>query len=270
MRTQSRVRVAFDQPIGPAWVPPPETHGRGDDLGFRRQQQSSQPSGRPCWALALARTRARDATQVAPLGRRPRAGCHPTRRSHPGMSAVPSSPNGAARAPVDPVAVAGRDRDPITIRQIMARSGLFPDITRVCQAVVKILAGGELRIGPFAAMSDIHLIDGKPVVGAGSLPPERHAAARAGRQGPDHGAPRARPHRRRHVAGPTPEGAAEHGERRALVSSPAKGLPGGSGSQSAVAWPVTGGSTGDSPSGAVELHRRGGHTRRPLLWSPEL
>ena len=31
---------------------------------------------------------------------------------------------------------------------------------------MKILAGGELGIGPFAAMSDIHLIDGKPVVGA--------------------------------------------------------------------------------------------------------
>ena len=40
------------------------------------------------------------------------------------MSAVPSSPNGAARAPVDPVA--GRDRDPIAIGQIMARSGLSP------------------------------------------------------------------------------------------------------------------------------------------------
>ena len=82
------------------------------------------------------------------------------------MSAVPASTNGAARAPVDPVAVSGREHDPITIGQIMARSGLFPDITRVSQAVVKILAGRELGIGPFAAMSDIHLIDGKPVVGA--------------------------------------------------------------------------------------------------------
>jgi hypothetical protein len=32
--------------------------------------------------------------------------------------------------------------------------------------VVKILAGRELGIGPFAAMSDIHLVDGSPVVGA--------------------------------------------------------------------------------------------------------
>jgi hypothetical protein len=48
----------------------------------------------------------------------------------------------------------------------MARSGLFPDIRRVSQAIVKILAGRELGIGPFAAMSDIHIIDGKPVIGA--------------------------------------------------------------------------------------------------------
>jgi hypothetical protein len=56
--------------------------------------------------------------------------------------------------------------DPLAIGQVMARSGLFPDITRVSQAVVKVLAGRELGIGPFAAMSDIHIIDGKPVIGA--------------------------------------------------------------------------------------------------------
>jgi hypothetical protein len=56
--------------------------------------------------------------------------------------------------------------DPLAIGQVMARSGLFPDITRVSQAVVKVMAGRELGIGPFAAMSDIHIIDGKPVIGA--------------------------------------------------------------------------------------------------------
>ena len=81
------------------------------------------------------------------------------------MSTVPST-NGATPAPTDPAALAGRDLDPITIGKIMAMSGLFPDITRASQAVVKILAGRELGIGPFAAMSDIHLIDGAPVVGA--------------------------------------------------------------------------------------------------------
>src|SRR3954467_1219232 len=81
------------------------------------------------------------------------------------MSTVPST-NGAAPAPLDPATLAGRDLDPITLGQIFARSGLFPDIDRVSQAVVKIIAGRELGIGPFAAMSDIHLVDGSPVVGA--------------------------------------------------------------------------------------------------------
>jgi hypothetical protein len=82
------------------------------------------------------------------------------------MSTVPSTTNGAAPAPFDPATVSGRDLDPVTLGQIMARSGLFPDITRVSQAIVKVLAGRELGIGPFAAMSDIHIIEGKPVVGA--------------------------------------------------------------------------------------------------------
>src|SRR3954453_16685194 len=81
------------------------------------------------------------------------------------MSTVPSS-NGAHPAPVDPATLAGREHDPIILGQIFARSGLFPDITRASQAVVKILAGRAPRAGPFAAMPDIHLIDGTPVVGA--------------------------------------------------------------------------------------------------------
>jgi hypothetical protein len=81
------------------------------------------------------------------------------------MSTVPST-NGATPAQLDPATLAGRELDPITLGQIFARSGLFPDITRASQAVVKILAGRELGIGRFAAMSDIHLVDGSPVVGA--------------------------------------------------------------------------------------------------------
>lgn len=81
------------------------------------------------------------------------------------MSTVPST-NGAHPAPADPAGPPPADLDAITLGRIMARSGLFPDITRASQAVVKILAGRELGIGPFAAMSDIHLVDGTPVVGA--------------------------------------------------------------------------------------------------------
>ena len=78
---------------------------------------------------------------------------------------VPAPANGGAAAPTSEPPV-GPMTDPLAIGQVMARSGLFPDITRVSQAVVKVLAGRELGIGPFAAMSDIHIIEGKPVIGA--------------------------------------------------------------------------------------------------------
>jgi hypothetical protein len=80
-------------------------------------------------------------------------------------TSVPTPTNGreptvTGEPPVGPMT------DPFAIGQVMARSGLFPDITRVSQAVVKVLAGRELGIGPFAAMSDIHIIEGKPVIGS--------------------------------------------------------------------------------------------------------
>jgi hypothetical protein len=80
-------------------------------------------------------------------------------------SSLPAAANGGAAVPTTERPV-GPMTDPLAIGQVMARSGLFPDITRVSQAVVKVLAGRELGIGPFAAMADIHIIEGKPVIGA--------------------------------------------------------------------------------------------------------
>lgn len=48
----------------------------------------------------------------------------------------------------------------------MALSGYFNDARDVSQAMVKVMAGAEMGIGPFAAMSNIHVIKGKPVLGA--------------------------------------------------------------------------------------------------------
>jgi len=48
-------------------------------------------------------------------------------------------------------------------------SGLFTDIKSAQQAVVKIMAGAEIGLPPFAAMSGIYVILGKPVVGAGVM-----------------------------------------------------------------------------------------------------
>ena len=48
-------------------------------------------------------------------------------------------------------------------------SGMFADIKSAGQAVVKIMAGAEIGIPPFAAMSGIHIIQGKPTIGAGLI-----------------------------------------------------------------------------------------------------
>jgi hypothetical protein len=46
---------------------------------------------------------------------------------------------------------------------------MFSDIKSAQQAVVKIMAGAEMGISPFAAMSGIHIIQGKPTIGAGLM-----------------------------------------------------------------------------------------------------
>lgn len=57
----------------------------------------------------------------------------------------------------------------MSIGKAFAESGLFPDIKQAAQAIVKIQAGQEMGIAPFAAMTGIHLIQGKPTVGAGII-----------------------------------------------------------------------------------------------------
>lgn len=51
-----------------------------------------------------------------------------------------------------------------SIAQAMSTSGYFQDAADVSKAIVKILAGNELGLGPFAAMTGIHVIKGKPVM----------------------------------------------------------------------------------------------------------
>ena len=48
-------------------------------------------------------------------------------------------------------------------------SKLFKDVQSAQQAVVKIMAGAEIGIPPFASMSGIHIIQGKPTIGAGLM-----------------------------------------------------------------------------------------------------
>lgn len=57
----------------------------------------------------------------------------------------------------------------MTIGKAFVESGMFPDIKTAAMAVVKIQAGQEIGIAPFAAMTGIHIIQGRPTVGAGLI-----------------------------------------------------------------------------------------------------
>jgi hypothetical protein len=59
--------------------------------------------------------------------------------------------------------------DALSIGETFFKSGMFSDIKSAQQAVVKIMAGAEMGISPFAAMSGIHIIQGKPTIGAGLM-----------------------------------------------------------------------------------------------------
>ena len=52
------------------------------------------------------------------------------------------------------------------IGKMMAVSGYFQDARDAAQASVKVMAGMEMGFGPFASMTGIHIIQGRPAVGA--------------------------------------------------------------------------------------------------------
>jgi len=54
----------------------------------------------------------------------------------------------------------------MSVGDAMARSGFFADCRQANQAVVKILAGRELGFGPIASMTGVHIVEGRPTMGA--------------------------------------------------------------------------------------------------------
>lgn len=59
--------------------------------------------------------------------------------------------------------------DIMSMAKTFAESGLFKDTADMAKAFVKIQAGQEIGIAPFQAMSGIHIIQGKPTIGAGIM-----------------------------------------------------------------------------------------------------
>ena len=57
----------------------------------------------------------------------------------------------------------------MSMAKAFADSGMFQDTKSAAQAIVKIQAGQEIGIPPFASMTGIHIIAGKPVIGAGLI-----------------------------------------------------------------------------------------------------
>ena len=59
--------------------------------------------------------------------------------------------------------------DTMTLGETLAKSGYFQDAKQAAQAVVKILAGRELGVGPIASMTGINIIQGQVAIGANVL-----------------------------------------------------------------------------------------------------
>lgn len=57
----------------------------------------------------------------------------------------------------------------INMGKVFFDSGLFTDLKSAAQAVVKIQAGAELGIPAFSSLSGVHIIQGKPTIGAGLI-----------------------------------------------------------------------------------------------------
>jgi ribosomal protein L10 len=78
--------------------------------------------------------------------------------------------NSIIHQPTAPVVSGNGDAHELTqLAQLFVQSGFFADVKDVAQAAIKILAGRELGIGPFEAMSQIHVIKGKVAMSAGLM-----------------------------------------------------------------------------------------------------
>jgi hypothetical protein len=56
--------------------------------------------------------------------------------------------------------------DIMTLGRVLAQSGYFADARDAAQAIVKVLAGRELGIGPIASMTGIYIVQGRPTLSA--------------------------------------------------------------------------------------------------------
>lgn len=71
----------------------------------------------------------------------------------------------ALKAHVEPVS----GLDILTLGNTLAKSGYFRDAAEAAKAVVKVLYGRELGLGPITAMTGVHIVEGKPGLAATTM-----------------------------------------------------------------------------------------------------
>jgi hypothetical protein len=59
----------------------------------------------------------------------------------------------------------GDSPDLLTLGKLLAASGFFKDTRSAAQAIVRVLAGRELGIGPIASMNNMYIVQGKLSMG---------------------------------------------------------------------------------------------------------
>lgn len=60
----------------------------------------------------------------------------------------------------------GNLAEAIQIAELVAKSAVIPDVRNAGVALLKMMAGAELGFGCFASLVDVHIIEGKPSIGA--------------------------------------------------------------------------------------------------------
>ena len=56
--------------------------------------------------------------------------------------------------------------DPMTVAKVFTEGGMFPDNKSVAQCATKLIVGQGLNLTPWESMCGLHIISGKPVLGA--------------------------------------------------------------------------------------------------------
>jgi hypothetical protein len=77
-----------------------------------------------------------------------------------------------ALVPVSPGSLAAASpqlAEASALARVFALSGFFPDSTRMAQACVKILAGRDLGLTPFQAMTGLYIVKGKVTLAANTM-----------------------------------------------------------------------------------------------------